>query len=74
VAEALRQGLIINCTHEHIIRLLPAFTIRRADVTEFLSKFEAVLRMVSKASGPPPSLKKVKTETQKQPITLAASR
>jgi acetylornithine/N-succinyldiaminopimelate aminotransferase len=74
VAEALRQGLIINCTHEHIIRLLPAFTISRADVTEFLSKFEAVLRMVSKASSPPPSLKKVKTETQKQPITLAASR
>jgi acetylornithine/N-succinyldiaminopimelate aminotransferase len=74
VTEALRQGLIINCTHEHIIRLLPAFIINRADVTEFLSKFERVLQAVSKASSSAAVSKKTKTETQKQPITLAASR
>jgi acetylornithine/N-succinyldiaminopimelate aminotransferase len=74
VTEALRQGLIINCTHEHIIRLLPAFIINRADVTEFLSKFARVLQAVSKASSSAAVSKKTKTETQKQPITLAASR
>lgn len=74
VTEALRQGLIINCTHEHIIRLLPAFLISRGDVTEFLSKFEKVLQKISRASGRAPVSQKAKTETPKQPATLAASR
>ncbi len=30
VAEALRQGLLINCTHDHILRLLPPFIITQA--------------------------------------------
>ncbi len=74
VAEALRQGLIVNCTHEHIIRLLPAFIVTRADVAEFLSKFEQVLQTVSTASGSAESSAKTKSETQKQPGTLAAAR
>lgn len=74
VAESLRQGLIINCTHEHIIRLLPAFIVSRADVSEFLAKFEKVLQAVSKAASSAAGSQKSKTETQKQPITLAASR
>ena len=73
VTEGLRQGLIINCTHEHIVRLLPAFIISRADVAEFLSKFERVLKAVSKASGTIVS-ERTKPETQKQPATLAAAR
>ena len=43
VQEALRRGLLINCTHEHILRLLPPFIIRKADVAEFLKKMETVL-------------------------------
>jgi acetylornithine/N-succinyldiaminopimelate aminotransferase len=74
VAEALLQGLIINCTHEHIIRLLPAFVISRADVDEFLTKFGKVLQTVSKASRSAAVSEKTKTETQTQTITLAASR
>ena len=30
VQEALRRSLLINCTHDHILRLLPPFIIRRA--------------------------------------------
>ncbi len=30
VVEALRQGLLINCTHDHILRLLPPFIITQA--------------------------------------------
>ncbi len=74
VAEALRQGLIVNCTHEHIIRLLPAFIVTRADVAEFLSKFEQVLQTVSNASGSTDSSLKTKSETQKQPASAAAAR
>jgi acetylornithine aminotransferase/acetylornithine/N-succinyldiaminopimelate aminotransferase len=74
VTEALRQGLIINCTQEHIIRLLPAFIISRADVTEFLLKFEHVLRALSHASSSAALSRKIKTETQKQRVTLAAAR
>jgi acetylornithine/N-succinyldiaminopimelate aminotransferase len=47
VAEAARQGLLINCTHEYIIRLLPPLIVTRAQVREFLKKFEAVLAAVS---------------------------
>ena len=43
VQEALRRGLLINCTHDHILRLLPPFIITKADVAEFLKKMEAVL-------------------------------
>jgi len=73
VEEALRQGLLINCTHEHILRLLPPFIIRSRDVTEFLGKFEKVL---SHASGSRNSSarKSTKSETHEQPAALAATR
>jgi len=42
-AEALRRGLIINCTHDFTLRLLPPFIITRAQVREFLRLFTLVL-------------------------------
>jgi acetylornithine/N-succinyldiaminopimelate aminotransferase len=51
VAEAAKQGLLINCTHEYIIRLLPPFIVTRAQVREFLKKFESVLAAVSANSS-----------------------
>jgi acetylornithine aminotransferase/acetylornithine/N-succinyldiaminopimelate aminotransferase len=65
VDEALRRGVVINCTHDHILRLLPPFIIRKRDIAEFLAKFEAVLAQASK---------NLKTETHSQPKVLAASR
>jgi acetylornithine/N-succinyldiaminopimelate aminotransferase len=68
VTEALRGGLLINCTHEHILRLLPPFIIRRKDVTEFLSKLEKALNQATK-------LKATRNaESKAQPIALAAAR
>ena len=64
VEEAMRQGLLMNCTHEHILRLLPPFILRAKDVTEFLKKFEAVL-----AKAP-----RNKIATPAQPAALAATR
>jgi acetylornithine/N-succinyldiaminopimelate aminotransferase len=49
VAEALKHGLLINCTHDFTLRLLPPFIVTRAQVREFLRTFELVLASTSKA-------------------------
>jgi acetylornithine/N-succinyldiaminopimelate aminotransferase len=43
VSEAMQRGLLINCTHDFTLRLLPPFNITRAQVREFLRLFELVL-------------------------------
>jgi acetylornithine/N-succinyldiaminopimelate aminotransferase len=74
--EALRRGLIINCTHEHILRLLPPFIISKRDIAEFLKKFEAVLLAVSKKMLARQSTKapKLDISIQQQSGLAAASR
>jgi acetylornithine/N-succinyldiaminopimelate aminotransferase len=47
VAEAAKRGLLINCTHDHILRLLPPFIVTRAQIREFLKLFSAVLASAS---------------------------
>jgi acetylornithine/N-succinyldiaminopimelate aminotransferase len=49
VTEAMNRGLLINCTHEYTLRLLPAFIINAKQVREFLAIFEQVLGHVSKS-------------------------
>jgi acetylornithine/N-succinyldiaminopimelate aminotransferase len=70
VKEAFRRGLLINCTHDHILRLLPPFIIRKQDVTEFLGKLESALLVSRKASKI--SEKGMKAETHDS-MTLAAA-
>ena len=67
VTEAQRRGLLINCTHDHTLRLLPPFIVTRAQVREFLRLFELVL-----ATTPRPA---VAAETQQagNPERLAHS-
>ena len=43
VESALRAGLIINCTHEQVLRLLPPFIITERQVSEFGHRFRQVL-------------------------------
>jgi acetylornithine/N-succinyldiaminopimelate aminotransferase len=77
VAEALRQGLLINCTHDHILRLLPPFIIRQRDVAEFLRKFETVLARASRSvakTAAKPAGHAGKSELQTPQLTLAAAR
>jgi acetylornithine/N-succinyldiaminopimelate aminotransferase len=56
VTEALKRGLLINCTHDYTLRLLPPFLITSAQVRDFLRLFEAVLshtpRVVSAVESP----------------------
>ena len=55
VTEALRRGLLINCTHDHTLRLLPPYIVSAAQVREFLRLFEAVLAHTPQSSLPCPS-------------------
>jgi acetylornithine/N-succinyldiaminopimelate aminotransferase len=55
VAEALRQGLLINCTHDFTLRLLPPFLITSAQVREFLRLFELVLAKTPKSISAAPA-------------------
>ncbi|HTW24965.1 MAG TPA: aspartate aminotransferase family protein [Candidatus Baltobacteraceae bacterium] len=73
VAEALESGLLINCTHDHILRLLPPFILRARDVAEFLKKFEAVLARAAKSAKPWPTAAPA-AETHPEPVALGATR
>ena len=75
VQEALRRGVLINCTHDHILRLLPPFIIRKRDIAEFLTKLEAALIATSKAVADASAKeRKLKASIQTQPKAMAASR
>jgi acetylornithine/N-succinyldiaminopimelate aminotransferase len=49
VKEALQQGLLINCTQQYTIRLLPPFLIGKPQVRDFLRLFEKVLTAAARA-------------------------
>ena len=51
VAESMQRGLLINCTHDFTLRLLPPFIITRAQVREFLNLFEQVLAKTPKQAA-----------------------
>jgi acetylornithine/succinyldiaminopimelate/putrescine aminotransferase len=40
VSQALLRGLLINCTHDYTLRLLPPFLVTRAQVRQFLRLLE----------------------------------
>jgi acetylornithine/N-succinyldiaminopimelate aminotransferase len=42
VAEALRRGILINCTHDTTLRLLPPFIVTRAQIKDFLKRMDTV--------------------------------
>jgi acetylornithine/succinyldiaminopimelate/putrescine aminotransferase len=69
VAEALNQGLLINCTHDHILRLLPPFILTAQQVKEGLTKLESVF---AKTERPPHSA--AVPSSNAADLTLAAAR
>jgi acetylornithine/N-succinyldiaminopimelate aminotransferase len=62
VTEAMNRGLLMNCTHDFTLRLLPAFIITKAQVRHFLRAFESVL-----ASNPASASVPVSPEKDKSP-------
>ena len=70
VEEGLRRGLVMNCTHDHTLRLLPAFILTARQVNEFLGKLETVF---AKTKRPKPQA--AATSGAHEPETaLAAAR
>jgi len=55
VSEAMQRGLLINCTHDFTLRLLPPFIITRAQVRDFLRLFENVLAATQQQASAPDS-------------------
>jgi acetylornithine/succinyldiaminopimelate/putrescine aminotransferase len=69
VAEALKQGLLINCTHDHILRFLPPYILTARQVKEGLSKIESVLAKTDR-----PAKSTAAPSAPAAPLTLAAAR
>jgi acetylornithine/N-succinyldiaminopimelate aminotransferase len=78
VEDGFRAGLLINCTHDHILRLLPPFIIRRSDVVEFLKKFDGVLARAAEPAGaaakPSEGAAATKIPARSRALAVAASR
>jgi len=51
VNEAMQRGLLLNCTHDFTLRLLPPFIITRGQVREFLNLFEIILEKTPKQAA-----------------------
>lgn len=69
VESALREGLIINCTHECVLRLLPPFIVTARQVSEFSQRFRQVLNKTKRPSVVPAEFAETKHRN-----ALAASR
>jgi predicted acetylornithine/succinylornithine family transaminase len=69
VAAALNEGLLINCTHDHILRLLPPFILTAQQVKEGLSKIESVLARTER-----PAKSAVAASTPTAALALAVAR
>jgi acetylornithine/N-succinyldiaminopimelate aminotransferase len=75
VEQALKRRLLINCTHEHVLRLLPPFIITRSDVAEFLMRFEEILVQVRNSrEGQTESPGRPKADEKAGGTALAATR
>jgi acetylornithine/N-succinyldiaminopimelate aminotransferase len=72
VQQALRRGLLINCTHDHILRLLPPFIVRQRDIAEFLGRFETVLARTQRSAAKT-TVNAAKTQPPVQPVSAAAA-
>ncbi len=56
VQQALREGLLINCTHDFTLRLLPPFIVTRAQVQQFLRLLEQIfVTTLQKAAASEPT-------------------
>ena len=57
VQQALLKGLLINCTHDFTLRLLPPFLVTRAQVRQFLRLLEQLFVTTLQKAAPAESAK-----------------
>ncbi len=74
VTEAMQRGLLINCTHDFTLRLLPPFIITRGQVREFLKLFELVLTNTPRqVSAAPDSGKAAAADSAESAVSQGAA-
>ena len=44
VLDALEQGMLINCTHDVVLRFLPPYTITEREVDQAISKLTKIFK------------------------------
>jgi len=44
VQKLLKENILVNCTNQNVIRLLPPYIINEADIDMFIEKFEKVIK------------------------------
>lgn len=71
--EALKRGLIINCTHEHILRMLPPFVVRAQEIREFLKTLEVVLAKAPRKAWKPAEISQTQSVSRAQEIAGAVA-
>jgi len=72
VAEALRRGLVINCTHDDTLRFLPPFILTAHQVKDFLAKLETVFAGTRRPKEKPAAQAPAPLRTPER-VTAAAS-
>lgn len=50
VLDALEAGLLINCTHDVVLRFLPPYTITEGEIDQAVSKLAKILKRAAKAA------------------------
>ena len=58
VARLLGQGILINRTHETVLRFLPPYIIQKKHVDQVVRALDAALTAAKPTSGPPKSMKR----------------
>jgi acetylornithine/N-succinyldiaminopimelate aminotransferase len=58
VAQLLEQGILINRTHETVLRFLPPYIIQKKHVDQVVSALDAALTAAKRTTGPPKSMKR----------------
>ena len=61
VEGAFRETLIINCTHECVLRLLPPFIVTERQIDEFMRRFRQVLNKTKRPKSLPAELSESRT-------------
>ena len=66
VEEALKRALIINCTHEHILRMLPPLIVRAQEIQKFLKTLEVVLAKAPRKAWKPAEISQMQSDPRAQ--------
>ncbi len=69
VEAALRNGLIVNCTHDHVLRLLPPFIVSERQVEDCLTCLRTVFAETKRPAPSVPAVSEIDS-----PRTLTTSR